>query len=181
MLAGDGDFRGFFVVHFKHEAGFEPGHDFLDVVDVDEEGAVGTPEGVGLQGFVEFLEGAVVGGAFDVASSYGDDAAIDAGEDEVFGIDENEALLGADKNFGRLRGGFGSGELGDETLEAFGGVHVGFDFATSFLDGAGNAGFVEGLEDVVDGVDFESLDSVLVEGGGEDDVRDFEARARRLF
>ena len=46
MLAGDGDFGGFFVVHFEHEAGFEPGDYFTDVVDVDEKGAVGAPEGV---------------------------------------------------------------------------------------------------------------------------------------
>ena len=67
LLAGDGDFGGFFVVHFQHEAGFEPGDDFADVVDVDEIGAVGTPKRVGGEGFVKFFEGAVVGGAFDIA------------------------------------------------------------------------------------------------------------------
>ena len=48
------------------------------------------------------------------------------------------------------------------------------DFLFGFLDGFGDAGFVEGLEDVVHGVDVEGLHGVLVEGGGENDVRDFE-------
>jgi hypothetical protein len=91
--AADGDFGLFFVVHFEHVAGFEPGDDFFDVVDVDEEGAVRAPEGVGLETVVEFFESAVVGAAFDVASGDRDEAVLDAGEDEVFGIDEEEALL----------------------------------------------------------------------------------------
>src|SRR5208283_362945 len=61
LLAGDGDFGLFLVVHFEHERGFEPGHDFLDVMNVDEIGAVGAPEGVGVEGFEEFVERAVVG------------------------------------------------------------------------------------------------------------------------
>lgn len=114
MLAGDGDFGLFFVVHFEHEAGFEPGDDFLDVMDVDEIGAVRAPEGVGIERGEEFFEGAVVGGAFGFLGSDGDEAAFDGGEDEIAGIDEEHALLGADEDFGGLRGtGFGSGELGD--------------------------------------------------------------------
>lgn len=88
LLPGDGDFGGFFVVHFEHEAGFEPGNDFADVVDVDEKGAVRAPEGVGVECGVEFLEGAVVGGAFEVFGGDGDQAAFDGSEDEVFGVDE---------------------------------------------------------------------------------------------
>jgi len=99
LLAGDGDFGLFFVVHFDHEAGFEPGNDFLDVVDVDEIGAVGTPKRVGGEGFVKFFEGAVVGGAFDIAGGDRDEAAFDGGEDEVFGVDEEHALLRTDEDF----------------------------------------------------------------------------------
>jgi len=146
LLAGDGDFGGFFVVHFQHEAGFEPGDNFADVVDVDEKGAMRTPEGVGVERGVEFLEGAVVGGAFEVSGGDGDEAAFDGGEDEVFGVDEEHALLGADEDFAGLVGGlFGGGELGDELFEAFGGAGVGFDFFFGFLDGFGEAGFVEGF------------------------------------
>ncbi len=100
LLAGDGDFGLFFVVHFQHEAGFEPGDDFLDVVDVDEIGAVGTPEGFGLESGEEFFQGAVVGGAFDFFGGDGDEAAFDGGEDEVFGVDQEHALLGSDEDFG---------------------------------------------------------------------------------
>ncbi len=66
------------------------------MVDVDEIGAVGSPEGVGVERGVEFLEGAVVGGAFEVFGGDGDEAALDGGEDEVFGVDEEHALLGTD-------------------------------------------------------------------------------------
>ena len=58
---------------------------------------------------------------------------------------------------------------------------MGFDFFFGFLDGFGDASFVEGFEDVVHGVDVESLHGVLVEGGGEDDVRDFELALDELF
>ena len=146
LLAGDGDFGLFFVVHFEHEAGFEPGDDFLDVMNVDEIGAVGAPEGVGVEGVEEFVESAVVGGAFGVLGEDGDEAAFDGGENEIAGIDEEHALLRTDQDFGGLGGGgLGSGELGDELLEAFGGTGLGFDFAFDFLDGFGDAGLVEGL------------------------------------
>ena len=146
MLTGDGDFGLLFVVHFEHEAGFEPRNDFLDVVDVDEIGAMGTPEGIGVEGGVEFVQGAVVGGAFHVLGDDGDEPAFDGGEDEIAGIDEEHALLGPDEDFGGLRGGsLGSSELGDELFEALGGTGFRFDFALYFLDGFGDAGFVEGL------------------------------------
>ena len=116
------------------------------MVDVDEIGAVRTPEGVGVEGGVEFFESAVVGGAFEVFGGDRDEAAFDGGEDEVFGVDEEHALLGADEDFGRLGGvGFWGGELGDELLEAFGGAGVGFDFFFGFGDGFGEAGLVERL------------------------------------
>jgi len=146
LLAADGDFGLFFVVHFEHEAGFEPRDDFLDVVDVDEIGAMRAPEGFGIEGGVELLEGAVVGGAFEILGGDGNEAAFDGGEDEVFGVDQEHTLLGADEDFGGLRGGrLGSGKLRDELLEAFGGAGLGLDFFFGFLDGLGDAGLVEGL------------------------------------
>src|SRR5208282_3701544 len=155
-----------------HETGFEPGNHFLDVMNVDEIGAVGTPEGVGVESGVELFEGAALRGAFDFAGDDGDEAAFDGGEDEVVGIDEEHALLGLDEDFGgRLGGGLGGGELGDELFQALGGAGVGFDFFFGFLDGFGDAGFVEGFEDVVYGVYVEGLDGVLIEGSGKDYVR----------
>ena len=182
MLAGDGDFGLFFVVHFDHEAGFEPGNDFLDVAEIDEIGAVGTPEGVGVESGVEFFEGAILRGAFDFAGDDGDEAAFDGGEDEVVGIHEKHTLLGLDEDFGgRSGGGLRCGELGDELFEAFGGAGVGLDFPFGFLNGFGDASLVEGLEDVIDGVDVEGLHGVLVKGGGENDVGDFELALYELF
>src|SRR5882762_6705810 len=59
--AADRDFGVFSVVHFEDVGGLEPRHDFLDVMDVDEEGAVGAEERFGGQGFFEFVDGAEVG------------------------------------------------------------------------------------------------------------------------
>jgi hypothetical protein len=175
LLAGDGDFGLFFVVHFEHKAGFEPGHDFFDVVNVDEIRAMRAPEGFGVQAGEEFVEGAVVGGAFGVFGGDGDEAAFDGSENQIAGIDEQHALLGADENFGGLGGnGLGSNKLVDELFETISGAGFGFDFAFHFLNGFGEAFLVEGLEDVVDGVDVEGLDGIVIEGGGEDNVRDFQ-------
>jgi len=182
LLAGDGDFGLLFVVHFDHEAGFEPGNDFLDVVNIHQIGAVGTPEGVGIEGGVEFFKGAVLRGAFDFAGDDGDEAAFDGGEDEVVGVDQEHALLGLDEDFGgRSGGGLGGSELGDEFFEALGGAGLGFDFLFGFLNSLGDAGFVEGLEHVIDGVDVEGLHGVLIVGRGENDVRDFELALDQLF
>jgi hypothetical protein len=175
LLAGDRDFGLFFVVHFEHEAGLEPGNHFLDVMDVDEEGPVRAPEGFGVERGEEFVEGAVVGGAFGVFGGDGDEAAFDGGENQIARIDKKHALLGTDENFRRLRrNSLGGDELVDELLEAVGGAGFGLDFAFYLLDGFKEAFFVEGLEDVVDSVDVEGLDRVVVESGGEDDVGNFE-------
>jgi len=182
LLSGDGDFGLLFVVHFDHETGFEPGNHFLDVVNVDEIGAVWAPEGVGGNGFVKFLEGAVVRGAFEFAGGDGDETTFDRGEDEIFGVNQEHALLGLDEDFVGLRGrGLGSGELGDELLEALSGADGGVDFAFGALDGFGEAGLVKRFEDVVDSVDVEGLHGVLIEGGGKDDVGNFEFALYKLF
>ena len=65
---------------------------------------MGAPEGVGIEAGVEFFESAVVGGAFDVASDDRDEAILDGGEDEVFGVDEQQALLRFYEQLGGLRG-----------------------------------------------------------------------------
>ena len=146
MLARDGDLGLFFVIHFEHEAGFEPRNDFLDVVDVDEVGAMGAPEGIVVEGGVEFFEGAVVGGTFGVFGDDGDDTAIDGGEDKVGGIHQKHALLGANKDFcGLGGGGLWRGEQVDEVFQAFRRASFGFDFALDALDGFEQARFVEGF------------------------------------
>jgi len=124
---------------------------------------------------MEFVERAVVRVAFNIFGDDGDDAAFDGSKNEITGVDEEHALLGADEDFGGLgRNGLGNGKLGDELFEALGGAGLGFDFAFDLLDGFGDAGFVEGFQNVVDSVHIEGLDGVVVESGGEDDVWDFE-------
>src|SRR5258708_25710176 len=70
--AADRDFGVFSVVHFEDVGGLEPGYDFLDVMNVDEEGAMGAEERFGGQGFFEFVDGAGVGSAFQFAGDDGD-------------------------------------------------------------------------------------------------------------
>jgi len=97
--AAYGDLGLLAVVHAELVAGLEPGDDFADVLDVDDEGAVGAPELFGVELFLEFFEGAAVGVAFDVARDDGDAAFFDGGEAEVFLVDKQEAALGADDDF----------------------------------------------------------------------------------
>src|SRR5579864_4312545 len=47
--AADGNFSLFFVVHSQLVGALEPGHHFLDVIDVDQVRAVGAPEQVGIE------------------------------------------------------------------------------------------------------------------------------------
>ncbi len=58
---------------------------------------------------------------------------------------------------------------------------LGVDHFFGSLQGFGDAGFVEGLEDVINGVYVEGLDGVVVEGGGEDDLRDAQVAFEELF
>ncbi len=58
---------------------------------------------------------------------------------------------------------------------------MGIEHFFGSLQGFGDAGFVEGLEDVINGVYVEGLDGIVVEGGGEDDLRDGEAAFEEFF
>ena len=49
LRAADRDLGAALIGHFKHVARLEPRHDFLDVVDVDQVGAVRAPEDFGLE------------------------------------------------------------------------------------------------------------------------------------
>ena len=69
----------------------------------------------------------------------------------------------------------------DELFEAVGRGSLSLEHFAGAGDGLGEACFVERLEDVVDGTDFEGLHGVLIEGGGEDDVRDFHLALDELF
>lgn len=165
-----------FVVHAELVGAFEPGNDLADVILVYEERTVRAPEEVGIEIFEELFEGAAVGLAFHAEVAAGgdtDDAVFDGGETDVFGIGEEKASGGLDENFcgGRLL----RLEHPDQRFEFFDGVAASLDFGARLVDGLGDALFVERLQDVIDGVHFEGLDGILIEGGGEDNFgqRDF--------
>ncbi len=177
MGAADGDFGFLGVVHAELVAGFEPRHDFADVLDVDDEGAVGAPEGFGVELLHELFEGAAVGVAFDCIGDDADGAVVDGGEADFALIDEQKAALGADDDatglgFGGLGAGLDDAQEGVELGVAGGVAGGGFGAAgADFVDGLEDAGAVEGFEEVVDGVEFEGSHRVLIVGGGKDDVR----------
>ena len=99
----------------------------------------------------------------------GNHAVFDPGITDVFLIDQKHAAHGLEQNLGGgllLR--FDHAHQGFDFLR---GQSVGFLFGSRFLDGLGHALLVEGLQQVVDGVDLERLHRILVEGGGEDNFR----------
>jgi hypothetical protein len=66
-------------------------------------------------------------------------------------------------------------------FEAVGGRSLRLDFAAGALDGFGDAGFVEGLEDVVHRVYVERLHGVVVESRRKDHVRDLHLALGKLL
>jgi len=97
--AGDGNFGMFFVIHAELVAGFEPGNDFADVVDIDDEAAVCAPEEVWVKEFEEVFEGAAFGLAVEVLGNDADGAVFDGGEADFSLVDEEEAGLDLDDEF----------------------------------------------------------------------------------
>ena len=65
LRAADGDLRLLLVVHAQLVAGFEPGHHFADLVDVDHEAAMGAPETRWIEQFEQLLESAALGLALE--------------------------------------------------------------------------------------------------------------------
>src|SRR5882672_670082 len=177
--AAYGDFGGALVGHFQHVAGFEPGDDFLDVVDVDQVGAVRAPEKFRVERRLELFDRAVIGGALDLAGNYRDGAVFDRGEEDVVGIHQEEALLRFHQELHRRS--FCSAHLGDQRFEALGRRRVGLERFFRALDGAGETRFVEGFQYVVDRVHFKCLDRVIVEGCREDDVGEFSFAVHQLL
>src|SRR5271154_5559031 len=102
--AADRDLGLLGVVHAQLVGGLEPGHDLADVLNVDQKGAVGAPEGLGIELVGELFEGAAVGLALDGGGDDGDGALVDGGETDLALIDQEQTVLGADDD---LAGGGG--------------------------------------------------------------------------
>src|SRR6266540_6814281 len=76
------------VIHADLVAALEPGHHFLDAIDVDQERAVRAPEEVEVEGAHQLFHGAAVAVALHALRHHGDDAVFDGGKADVFLIDE---------------------------------------------------------------------------------------------
>lgn len=124
MGAADGDLGLLFVVHAELVTGFEPGDDFADVVEVDDEAAMGAPEEGGVEEVKQLLEGAALGVAFKGLGDDADDAFIDGGEADVGLIDEEQAALGLDDEAGGLGGAAGAVGTAEQLKE---GSELGLD------------------------------------------------------
>ena len=75
--AADGDFSLLLVVHAELVAGLEPGHDFADLVDVDDEASVGAPEASRVEQLEQLLKGAALGLALEDSRDDANDSFID--------------------------------------------------------------------------------------------------------
>src|ERR1700691_1063079 len=187
LRAADWNFGLLFVGHAELIARLEPGNHFADVVDVDEEGAVGAPEDCGVEQIEELLESAAFRLAFDGGGYDGNDAVVDGGEADVLLIDEEEAAASLENDFAAVR--FGRLMLLDELEQRVdtkvGGGKLRFSAWDGLLhaearafDSLQDAVAIEGLEQVVDGVDVEGADRVLVVGSRKDDLRQLLAFAQ---
>src|SRR5260370_39954580 len=100
----------------------------------------------------------------------------------IFGIHEQQALLRFHQHLHGLRGSLPRGaEVLDELFEAIGGGNLRFHGFARARNSFGNARLVERLQNVIDGVYVESLDGVVIEGRGENDVRDFHFALDEFF
>ena len=67
LRAADRNFRLLLIVHFQHVARLEPGKHFLDVVDIHQMRTMRPPEPPGIERLGQFLDGAVIRTAFQLA------------------------------------------------------------------------------------------------------------------
>src|SRR6267142_3194960 len=93
LRAANGNFGVLFVVHFQHEGGIEPRHNFLDVMNIHQERAVRLPEGFGIEGIAQLFEGPVIRTAFDIASHDGNRAAVNGSPDQILAVHQEQFLL----------------------------------------------------------------------------------------
>src|SRR5882724_2772958 len=152
-------------------------------MNVDEIGAMWAPEGFGIERGVQFFEGAVVGAAFDFRGGDGDQAILDGGENHVFGIDQQQALLRLDQHLHRLRGGrFAAvAKLIHQLLEPLRRTCMCLNLAPRALNGLGDTRLVKRLQHVVHGVHIEGLHRKMVERRGKYYVRNFHFALDELF
>ena len=144
-----------------------------------------APEFIGVDGGGQLFDGAVVRDALKILGKDGDGAVLDGGVDQVGGVDQKHPLLRFHEKLRRLRrfrgGRLRQGQLAHQDFQALDRRGLRFDHFFGALDGFGDARFVEGLEDVVDGVNVEGLDGVIVEGGGKNDLRQALFAFEKLF
>src|SRR5205807_7968483 len=182
LAAADGNFGLLFVAHFPHVSGLEPRHHFLDVMNVDEEGAMRAPERVRIKRGGQFIECAIVRSAFHVLGHDGDVAFLNGSPDQIFGVHKQQALLRFHQNLHRLRGAlFRTTQLADELLEPLGGTGLRFNFFARALDGFRNARLVERLQNVIDRIYIKRLHRVMIEGRRKNNVRNFGFALHEFF
>ena len=173
-IAGNGNLRSLGVFEGDDDLAGEPGVDLVDPFDVDECGAVDAEEAGRVEAALEFGDGLI-----DPVPAAGDDG---VGElvlgDEVgdgVEVEEGDALADTGGDSAGIVGALGAKGLGERLKQA---GEIGALLPIGFGDGAEAAQLVQcacelcgldGLDEVVDGVDLEGAERVLVVSGGEDD------------
>src|SRR5579863_3307577 len=174
--AADGDLGLLLVVHAQLVAGLEPGHDFADLVDIDDEAAMSAPEARWVEQLKQLLEGAAFGLAFEGARDNANDALVDGGEADVGLIDKQQAALRLHDELARWAARFAVLRTIEQAQKAIdlridGGLGrcarrwaACGDARFGSLHGLGHASQVERLEQVIDGVYGKGAHGVLVVG-----------------
>ena len=103
MGAADGNFCLLFVVHAELVSGFEPGNDFANLIDVDDETAVSAPEERGVELIEELLDGAALRLTFELLRDDANDSFADLGETDLCLINEEQAASCLNDELGGLR------------------------------------------------------------------------------
>src|SRR3990170_4688095 len=93
--AADGNLGVLAIAHPQLVGALETRQNLFDVVDIDEVGTVHAPEHAGIERRLQLFDGAKVGFPFELPGRQTYAAFLDRGEDQLLGIQQQQAPAGA--------------------------------------------------------------------------------------
>src|SRR5579884_3809484 len=93
LAPADGNFALALIGHAQQIAGFEPGNDFADLIDIHQIGSVRAPEQLAAQRLLQLFQGAEIRRALEVARVEGDHAFVNGRVDDVVGTGQQQPTL----------------------------------------------------------------------------------------
>ena len=86
------------IIHTQLIAALEPGHNFLYVVDVHHEGAMGSPENRGIEQLKQLFDRTALGMTFECGRHNGDDAFFNRSETDILLVNQEEPVMRLQNN-----------------------------------------------------------------------------------